>query len=195
MAIGAAASGSISTKPGKPLREERLRPRPRPLRTRVPAAMALRISRPSSRRPQPSATSARPSSRSLQAGNTTTICRKCYVHREVLNCYLEGALAETLVPEDPQGAARRHRGSKPRRGGDTRPPADAARRFRFESGSPPIWGALLSRRLQHDLHATVLLISERLTELGTVLERSGVGYGDGRRRRPRPTQRVQERSR
>ena len=29
-------------------------------------------------------------------GNTTTICRKCYVHPEVLNCYLEGALAETL---------------------------------------------------------------------------------------------------
>jgi DNA topoisomerase-1 len=29
-------------------------------------------------------------------GNTTTICRKCYVHPEVLNCYLEGTLAKTL---------------------------------------------------------------------------------------------------
>jgi DNA topoisomerase-1 len=29
-------------------------------------------------------------------GNTTTICRKCYVHPEVLNCYLEGALVKTL---------------------------------------------------------------------------------------------------
>lgn len=29
-------------------------------------------------------------------GNTPTICRKCYVHPEVLNCYLEGSLIETL---------------------------------------------------------------------------------------------------
>ena len=29
-------------------------------------------------------------------GNTTTICRKCYIHPEVLNCYLEGALVKTL---------------------------------------------------------------------------------------------------
>jgi DNA topoisomerase-1 len=29
-------------------------------------------------------------------GNTTTICRKCYVHPEVVNCYLEGTLAKTL---------------------------------------------------------------------------------------------------
>ena len=25
-------------------------------------------------------------------GNTPTICRKCYIHPEVLNCYLDGAL-------------------------------------------------------------------------------------------------------
>ena len=29
-------------------------------------------------------------------GNTTTICRKCYVHPEVINCYLEGTLVKTL---------------------------------------------------------------------------------------------------
>jgi DNA topoisomerase I len=29
-------------------------------------------------------------------GNTASICRKCYVHPEILNCYLEGDLARTL---------------------------------------------------------------------------------------------------
>ena len=29
-------------------------------------------------------------------GNTTTICRKCYVHPEFINCYLEGGLVKTL---------------------------------------------------------------------------------------------------
>jgi DNA topoisomerase-1 len=29
-------------------------------------------------------------------GNTASVCRKCYVHPEVLNCYLEGTLLETL---------------------------------------------------------------------------------------------------
>jgi DNA topoisomerase-1 len=29
-------------------------------------------------------------------GNTPTICRKCYVHPEVLDCYVEGALLKTL---------------------------------------------------------------------------------------------------
>ena len=29
-------------------------------------------------------------------GNTPTICRKCYVHPEILQCYLEGQLVETL---------------------------------------------------------------------------------------------------
>lgn len=29
-------------------------------------------------------------------GNTPTICRKCYVHPEVLECYLEGSLVDTL---------------------------------------------------------------------------------------------------
>src|SRR5205823_1086407 len=29
-------------------------------------------------------------------GNTPTICRKCYVHPQVLNCYLDGSLARRL---------------------------------------------------------------------------------------------------
>jgi DNA topoisomerase-1 len=29
-------------------------------------------------------------------GNTTAICRKCYVHPEILSCYLEGTLVKTL---------------------------------------------------------------------------------------------------
>jgi DNA topoisomerase-1 len=28
-------------------------------------------------------------------GNTPTICRKCYVHPEILQCYLEGELVQT----------------------------------------------------------------------------------------------------
>ena len=36
---------------------------------------------------------------SARLGNTPTICRKCYVHPEVLNCYLDGALLEG-VKED-----------------------------------------------------------------------------------------------
>lgn len=41
-------------------------------------------------------------------GNTPTICRKCYIHPEILDCYLEGALigqmrdaVETELTEDP----------------------------------------------------------------------------------------------
>ena len=29
---------------------------------------------------------------SARLGNTPTICRKCYVHPEVLNCYMDGSL-------------------------------------------------------------------------------------------------------
>ena len=29
-------------------------------------------------------------------GNTTTICRKCYIHPEILNSYLDGALLEEI---------------------------------------------------------------------------------------------------
>ena len=32
-------------------------------------------------------------------GNTPTICRKCYVHPEVLNSYLDGQLLETIKSE------------------------------------------------------------------------------------------------
>ena len=33
---------------------------------------------------------------SARLGNTPTICRKCYVHPEVLNCYLDGRLLEEM---------------------------------------------------------------------------------------------------
>jgi DNA topoisomerase-1 len=36
---------------------------------------------------------------STRLGNTPTICRKCYVHPEVLNSYLDGNLALDLKPE------------------------------------------------------------------------------------------------
>ena len=35
-------------------------------------------------------------------GNTTTICRKCYVHPEIVNSYLEGTLAKTLKQKIPK---------------------------------------------------------------------------------------------
>ena len=31
-----------------------------------------------------------------QLGNTPSICKKCYIHPTVLNCYLEGSLVKTL---------------------------------------------------------------------------------------------------
>jgi DNA topoisomerase I len=33
---------------------------------------------------------------SARLGNTPTICRKCYIHPEVLNCYLDGNLVLEL---------------------------------------------------------------------------------------------------
>ncbi|HEX2135475.1 MAG TPA: DNA topoisomerase IB [Microvirga sp.] len=36
---------------------------------------------------------------SAQLGNTPTICRQCYIHPEVLNCYLEGALLLEIKDE------------------------------------------------------------------------------------------------
>jgi DNA topoisomerase-1 len=32
-------------------------------------------------------------------GNTPTICRKCYIHPEVLNCYLDGSLMLDIKEE------------------------------------------------------------------------------------------------
>src|SRR5205085_1650200 len=53
-----------------------------------------RSSSPSIQKRPPSGTSARRSSRSPRG--TMTICRKCYVHPHVLDCYLAGTLVETL---------------------------------------------------------------------------------------------------
>ena len=36
---------------------------------------------------------------SKRLGNTVTICRKCYVHPEVINCYLDGSLLEEIKQE------------------------------------------------------------------------------------------------
>lgn len=36
---------------------------------------------------------------SARLGNTPTICRKCYIHPEVLNCYLEGSLLDGIKQE------------------------------------------------------------------------------------------------
>lgn len=46
-------------------------------------------------------------------GNTPTICRKCYVHPEVLNAYLDGALLRELKPIDGREQARREKGIMP----------------------------------------------------------------------------------
>ena len=32
-------------------------------------------------------------------GNTPTICRKCYVHPEIVNCYLDGGILEGVKDE------------------------------------------------------------------------------------------------
>ncbi|MDF3074392.1 MAG: putative topoisomerase [Alphaproteobacteria bacterium] len=47
-----------------------------------------------------------------QLGNTPTICRKCYIHPEILSCYLEGTLIETLQQRIKQ-ALRREEKLKP----------------------------------------------------------------------------------
>ena len=49
---------------------------------------------------------------SSQLGNTPTICRKCYIHPEILNCYLEGTLIDTLQQRIKQ-ALRREEQLKP----------------------------------------------------------------------------------
>ena len=37
---------------------------------------------------------------SARLGNTPTICRKCYVHPEVLNCYLDGNLVKSKAESE-----------------------------------------------------------------------------------------------
>jgi DNA topoisomerase-1 len=36
-------------------------------------------------------------------GNTTAVCRKCYVHPAVIDAYLSGSLAESLRQRDEGG--------------------------------------------------------------------------------------------
>lgn len=47
-----------------------------------------------------------------ELGNTPTICRKCYIHPEILSCYLDGTLIDTLQQRIKQ-ALRREEKLKP----------------------------------------------------------------------------------
>jgi DNA topoisomerase I len=58
-------------------------------------------------------------------GNTPTICRKFYVHPEVLNSYLDGQLKNIKSEVDTE-FARRDRRAQTRRDGVARPDAQAA---------------------------------------------------------------------
>ena len=46
-------------------------------------------------------------------GNTPTICRKCYIHPEVLNAYLDGALLHELKSPEGRERAGEEKGLKP----------------------------------------------------------------------------------
>ncbi|WP_372424940.1 DNA topoisomerase IB [Salinarimonas chemoclinalis] len=50
---------------------------------------------------------------SARLGNTPTICRKCYVHPQVLDAYLEGALAELVGREAGRALAQEFEGLAP----------------------------------------------------------------------------------
>lgn len=78
-------------------------------------------------------------------GNTASICRKCYIHPEVLSCYLEGSLQEALretvrselksnisnlAPEEAATLALLHARLTPGRNRRKRPPPSKARRSR-----------------------------------------------------------------
>ena len=67
----------------------------------VLAALGLaRVRAFDSRRPRPSATSPRRSSASpSRLGNTPAICRKSYVHPEIVGAYLDGSLLDNLKAE------------------------------------------------------------------------------------------------
>jgi DNA topoisomerase IB len=44
-------------------------------------------------------------------GNTPAICRKCYVHPDVISAYLDGTLMRDLARRSPKPSRRRHNGS------------------------------------------------------------------------------------
>ena len=41
-------------------------------------------------------------------GNTPTICRKCYIHPEIITTYVEGSLLLEVKGQSGGGASRRH---------------------------------------------------------------------------------------
>ena len=60
-------------------------------------------------------------------GNTPTICRRCYVHPEVLNCYMDGNLVLELKSQAESESARRCPTSETGRGCRLRSPAQPSR--------------------------------------------------------------------
>lgn len=50
---------------------------------------------------------------SSRLGNTATICRKCYVHPEIITCYLEGGLVLGIKAETGKPMSSRPCGLKP----------------------------------------------------------------------------------
>ncbi len=71
-------------------------------------------------------------------GNTPSICRKCYVHPEVIRCFLEGRLRSLRPDESEEDALARLLTRSPRRrprhgGGDTELYGDLFRKVRISS--------------------------------------------------------------
>jgi DNA topoisomerase I len=97
-------------------------------------------------RPETAALAKRSLAEALKAvagrlGNTPAICRKCYVHPAVIECYLEGSLADAL------GAARRVGAHRPwSRRDELAVAALLARRLRREGADAGLRRARLSRR-------------------------------------------------
>ena len=84
-------------------------------------------------------------------GNTTAICRKCYIHPEVLNCYLEGALVKTLSQKIRKELRDDIADLKPEEAATLRPAADAARSLGSKIGSPTSCGTSAYGPSQHCL--------------------------------------------
>jgi DNA topoisomerase I len=75
-------------------------------------------------------------------GNTSAVCRKCYVHPTVLECYFDGTLADSLRGRPPESAVIALLAQRQKRD------AEAARRSRAngESLVPLLAGSLSSRK-------------------------------------------------
>ena len=74
-----------------------------------------------------------------QLGNTVAVCRKSYIHPEVVECYLDGSLLGLLQGAGREGAARGPRGPAQRgsRSAGAAPAASQPRGRQAERGSTP----------------------------------------------------------